>query len=69
MILNVVSVYHFQTVIDEFSESGNIGTSIGCPDPGSGAFLSLDLGSGIGFFRIPNPGSRIPNPKPIFLRA
>jgi hypothetical protein len=31
------------------------------PDPGSGAFLTP--GSGICFF-----GSRIPNPKPIFLR-
>jgi hypothetical protein len=29
----------------------------------------LDLGSGIGFFWIPDPGSRIPDPKPIFLRA
>jgi hypothetical protein len=32
------------------------------PDPGYGAFLSLDPGSGIGFFRIPDLGSRIPNP-------
>ncbi len=31
-------------------------------DPGSGAFLTPGLGSGIGF-------SRIPDPKPIFLRA
>ncbi len=32
------------------------------PDPGSGAFLTLDSdpGSGIGFF--PDPGSRIPTP-------
>jgi hypothetical protein len=30
-------------------------------DPGSGAFLTLDPGSGIGFFRIPDLGSRIPN--------
>jgi hypothetical protein len=29
-------------------------------DPGSGAFLTP--GSGIGFFRIPDLGSRIPNP-------
>jgi hypothetical protein len=28
-----------------------------------------DPGSGIGFFRIPDPGSRIPDPKTIFLRA
>ena len=31
-------------------------------DPGLGAFWPLDPGSGIGFFRIPNPGSRIPDP-------
>ncbi len=28
-----------------------------------------DPGSEIGFFRIPDPGSRIPDPKTIFLRA
>jgi hypothetical protein len=28
-----------------------------------------DQGSGIGFFRILDPGSRIPDAKPIFLRA
>jgi hypothetical protein len=27
-------------------------------DPGSGAFLTLDPGSGIGFFRISDPGSQ-----------
>ncbi len=32
-------------------------------------FWPLDQGSGIGFFRIPDLGSRIPDPKPIFLRA
>ncbi len=37
-------------------------TSVADPDPGSGAFLPLDPGSGIGFFRFPDP-------KPIFLRA
>ncbi len=30
-------------------------TSVADPDPGSGAFLTP--GSGIGFFRIPDPGS------------
>jgi hypothetical protein len=35
-------------------------TSVADPDPGFGAFLTP--GSGIGFFRIPDP-------KPIFLRA
>jgi hypothetical protein len=34
--------------------------SVADPDPGSGAFLTP--GSGIGFFRIPYPGSRIPDP-------
>ncbi len=47
-------------------------SSVADPDPGSGAFLTwirdpvpfwpLDPGSGIGFFRIPDLGSRIPNP-------
>jgi hypothetical protein len=32
-------------------------------------FRPLDPGSGICFFRIPNPRSRNPDPKPIFLRA
>ncbi len=39
-----------------------VGFSVADPDPGSGAFLTLDSGTGIGFFRIPDP-------KPIFLRA
>ncbi len=29
--------------------------SVADPDPGSGAFLTLDPGSGIGFFQIPDP--------------
>jgi hypothetical protein len=36
--------------------------SVADPDPGSGAFLTLGPGSGIGLFRISDPGSRIPNP-------
>ncbi len=36
--------------------------SVADPDPGSGAFWTLDPGSGIGFFRIPDP-------KTIFLWA
>jgi hypothetical protein len=35
-------------------------TSVADPDPGSGAFLTP--GSGMGFFRIPDLGSRIPRP-------
>jgi hypothetical protein len=35
--------------------------------PGSGAFLTP--GSGIRNRFFPDPGSRIPDPKPIFLRA
>jgi hypothetical protein len=53
-----------------------LGTSVADPDPGSGAFLTLDLdpGSGIGFFpdprsRISDPVSRIPDPNPIIFRA
>jgi len=30
-------------------------TSVADPDPGSGAFLTPGFGSGIGFFRIPDP--------------
>jgi hypothetical protein len=37
------------------------------PDPGSGAFLTP--GSGILNRFFPDPGSRIPDPKPIFLRT
>ncbi len=41
-------------------------TSVADPDPGSGAFLTLDPdpGSEIGFFS----GSRIPDLNPIFLK-
>ena len=42
-------------------------TNVADPDPGSGIRCLFDpwirdLGSGIGFFRIPDLGSRIPNP-------
>jgi hypothetical protein len=33
-------------------------SSVADPDPGSGAFLTLDPGSGEGFFRIPDLGSQ-----------
>jgi hypothetical protein len=36
--------------------------SVADPDPGSGAILTLDPGSGMGFSRIPDLGSRIPRP-------
>ncbi len=42
------------------SVNAKVVTSVAEPDPGSGAFLTS--GSGIGFFRIPDP-------KLIFLRA
>ncbi len=41
--------------------------SVADPDPGSGAFLTP--GSGIRNRFFPDPGSRIPDPKTIFLRA
>ena len=41
--------------------------SVADPDPGSGAFLTP--GSGIGNRFFPDPGSRIPDPTPIFSRA
>jgi hypothetical protein len=37
------------------------------PDPGSDAFLTP--GSGIRNMFFPDPGSRIPDPKPILLKA
>jgi hypothetical protein len=42
-------------------------SSVADPDPGSGAFLTP--GSGIRNRIFPVPGSRIPDPKPIYLRA
>ncbi len=41
--------------------------SVADPDPESGAFLTP--GSGIRNRFFPDPGSRIPDPKTIFLRA
>ncbi len=41
--------------------------SVADPDPGSGAFLTP--GSGIRNRFFPDPGSRIPDPKSIFLRG
>ncbi len=41
--------------------------SVADPDPGSGAFLTPGSGFRNGFF--PDPGSRIPDPKHIILRA
>ncbi len=41
-------------------DPGGPKSSVADPDPGSGAFSTP--GSGIGFFRIPDLGSRIPNP-------
>jgi hypothetical protein len=41
--------------------------SVADPDPGSGAFLTP--GSGIRNTFFPYPGSQIPDPKTIFLRA
>ncbi len=44
-------------------------TSVAVPDPGSGAFLTPGPGSGIRNRFFPDPGSRIPDPKPIFFIA
>jgi hypothetical protein len=44
-----------------------ISSSVADTDPGSGAFLTP--GSGIRNRFFPDPGSRIPDPKTIFLRA
>jgi hypothetical protein len=41
--------------------------SVADPDPGSGAFLTPESGIRNRFF--PDSGSRIPDPKPIYLRA
>ncbi len=50
-----------------FSFAQCCGSGSGIRDPVP--FWPLDPGSGIGFFRIPDLGSRIPDPKAIFLRA
>jgi hypothetical protein len=42
-------------------------TSVAIANPGSGAFLAPQ--SGIRNMFFPNPGSRIPDPQPIFLKA
>ncbi len=42
-------------------------SSVADPDPGSGSFLTPGSGIRIRFF--PDPASRIPDSKPIFLRA
>jgi hypothetical protein len=44
-----------------------LGFSVAYPDPGSGTFLTPGSGIWNGFF--PDPGSRIPEPKPIYLRG
>jgi hypothetical protein len=55
-------------MIDHLSLFYGIGkSSVGDPDPGSGAFFTPGSGIRNGFF--PDPGSRIPDPKPIFVRA
>jgi len=41
--------------------------SVADPDPGSSAFLTPGPGSGIRNRFFLEPGSRIPDPKPIFL--
>ncbi len=51
----------------QLCNTAQVWTSVADPDPGSGAFLTT--GSGIRNRIIPDPGSRIPDPKPIFLRA
>ncbi len=43
--------------------------SVADPDPGSGIGCFLTPGSGIRNRFFPDPGSRIPDPKTIFLRA
>ncbi len=57
----------FSCSLDLFHE--NLGISVADSDPGSGAFLTPGPGSGIRNRFFPDPWSRIPDPKPIFLRA
>jgi hypothetical protein len=45
------------------------GCSVADPDPGSGIGCFLTPGSGIRNRFFPDPGSQIPDPKTIFLRA
>ncbi len=53
----------------KFCFSCLVSSSVADPDPGSGAFLTPGSGSGIRNRFFPDPGSRIPDPKPIFSRA
>jgi hypothetical protein len=65
-LVSVTGVIIF-SILDSVLKFSEQKVSVADPDPGSGAFLTP--GSGIGFFRIPDLGSRIPDPKAIFLRA
>jgi hypothetical protein len=51
----------------ETLQSAMVRSSVADPDPGSGAFLTSGFGIRNRYF--PDPGSRIPDPLPIFLRA
>jgi hypothetical protein len=66
MILNVFSVHHFQTVFDEFLKVGISGPVLGVQIQDPVLFLSLDLGSALGFFPDPESGISDPRSKPYF---
>jgi hypothetical protein len=67
--LNSDHTYLFTKIlkINFFVQNQCCGSGSGIRDPVP--FWPLDPGSGIGFFRIPDPGSRIPDPKLILLRV
>jgi hypothetical protein len=65
MVVNwIIEVRQFsgRQQIEPCVQNRHLLNSVADPDPGSGAFLTP--GSGIGFFQIPDSGSRIPDPKP-----
>jgi hypothetical protein len=65
--LSKCTFYDGQIDIFEISVKIQIFYSVADPDPGSGSFLTP--GSGIRNRFFTDPGSRIPDPKSIFLRA
>ncbi len=59
----------FRNQVNAVRDERDIYASVADPDPGSGIGCFLTSGSGIRNRFFPDPGSRIPDPKTIFLRA
>jgi hypothetical protein len=50
----LVLVIRSTVSVESMLERSDHGSRVGDSDPGFGAFVTPDPGSGIGFFRIPN---------------